>query len=197
MKITDVSMESYRWPRKKPIRNGRYVYPTAGLDVVKIETDDGPIGLGLSGGVEQAVGIGREILSHLKQYVIGQDPFDTERIWEEMWQPKLGGRRGVTTRVISGIDIALWDLKGKITGQPVYKLLGGYAEKIPVYIAGGYYEEDKGLDELAKEMEIALSVGASAVKMKIGGVTIKEDVERVRVVRDTIGPDVKLMVDAN
>ena len=197
MKVTDVRMESYRWPRKKPIRNGRYVYPTAGLDVVKIETDDGPTGLGLSGGVEQAVGIGREILSHLKQYVIGQDPFDTERIWEEMWQPKLVGRRGVTTRVISGIDIALWDLKGKITGQPVSKLLGGYAEKIPVYIAGGYYEEGKGLDELAKEMEIALSVGASAVKMKIGGVAIKEDVERVRVVRDAIGTDVKLMVDAN
>ncbi len=197
MKVTDVRMESYRWPRRKPIRNGRYVYPTAGLDVIKIETDEGLTGLGLAGGVEQAVGIGREILDHLKQYVIGQDPFDTERIWDEMWQPKLVGRRGITTRVISGIDIALWDLKGRAAGQPVYKLLGGFADRIPVYIAGGYYEEGKTLEDLAEEMLTALATGATAVKMKIGGVPIKEDVERVRVVREAIGPDAKLMVDAN
>ena len=197
MKVTDVRMESYRWPRPKPIRNGRYVYPTAGLDVIKIETDEGLTGLGLAGGVEQAVGIGREILDHLKQYVIGQDPFDTERIWDEMWQPKLVGRRGITTRVISGIDIALWDLKGRAAGQPVYKLLGGFADRIPVYIAGGYYEEGKTLEDLAEEMLTALATGATAVKMKIGGVPIKEDVERVRVVREAIGPDAKLMVDAN
>ena len=197
MKVTDVKMESYRWPRKKPIRNGRYVYATAGLDVIKIETDEGVTGLGLSGGVQEAEGIGRQILEHLKQYAIGQDPFDTERVWDDMWQPKLVGRRGITTRIISGIDIALWDLKGKVAGRPVYKLLGGFADKIPVYIAGGYYEEGKGLKELAAEMEEAVALGANAVKMKIGGASIREDVERVRVVRDTVGPDVKVMVDAN
>ena len=197
MKVTDVRLESYRWPRRKPIRNGRYVYPTSGLDVIKIDTDEGVTGLGLSGGIDRSVGIGRELVDHLKQYVIGQDPFDTERIWDEMWQPKLVGRRGITTRVISGIDIALWDLKGRAAGQPVYKLLGGYVDRIPVYIAGGYYEEGKTLDDLAEEMLTALATGATAVKMKIGGVPIKEDVERVRVVREAIGPDAKLMVDAN
>ncbi len=197
MKVTDVRLESYRWPRAKPIRNGRYVYPTAGLDVIKIDTDEGVTGLGLAGGVDRSVGIGRELVEHLKLFVIDQDPFDTERIWDEMWQPKLVGRRGLSTRIISGIDIALWDLKGKATGQPVYKLLGGYVDSIPVYIAGGYYEEGKTLEDLAQEMLVALETGATAVKMKIGGVSIKEDVERVRVVRDAIGPDAKLMVDAN
>ena len=197
MKVTDVRLESYRWPRAKLIRNGRYVYPTAGLDVIKIDTDEGVTGLGLAGGVDRSVGIGRELVDHLKLFVIGQDPFDTERIWDEMWQPKLVGRRGLSTRIISGIDIALWDLKGKATGQPVYKLLGGYVDSIPVYIAGGYYEEGKTLEDLAQEMLIALETGATAVKMKIGGVPIKEDVERVRVVREAIGPDAKLMVDAN
>ncbi len=88
--------------------------------------------------------IGQAILDHFAQVVVGQDPFDTERIWDNLWQPKLVGRRGITTRVISGIDIALWDLKGQVTGLPVYKLLGGFTNKVPVYIAGGYYEEGKG-----------------------------------------------------
>ena len=197
MKVTDVRMETYRWQREKPIRNGRYVYAQAGLNVIKIETDEGVTGVGLGGGVTESEGIGRSITEHLKQVVIGQDPFDTERIWDDMWQPKLVGRRGITTRVISAIDIALWDVKGKASNMPVYKMLGGYTDSVPVYIAGGYYEEGKGLEELAAEMEDSVALGASAIKMKIGGVSIKEDVERVRVVREAVGPDVKLMVDAN
>ena len=197
MKVTDVKMETYRWKRHKPIRNGRYVYPNSGLDVIKVETDEGITGIGLSGSVQEAEEIGRSILGHLKQYVIDQDPFDTERVWDDMWQPKLVGRRGITTRVISGIDIALWDIKGKVANRPVHKLLGGFADKVPVYIAGGYYEEGKGLEDLAAEMEAAVSMGAKAIKMKIGGAPINEDVERVRVVRDAVGPEVKVMVDAN
>ena len=197
MKITSLYMETYRWKRAKPIRNGMYVYPTAGLNVVKVETDEGVTGVGLAGGVQGAEEIGKTILDHFAQVVVGQDPFDTEKIWDDLWQPKLVGRRGITTRVISGIDIALWDLKGKATGLPVYKLLGGYTNKVPVYIAGGYYEEGKGLGELAEEMAIALEMGAQAVKMKIGGAPINEDVERVRVVREAVGPNVRLMVDAN
>jgi L-alanine-DL-glutamate epimerase-like enolase superfamily enzyme len=137
------------------------------------------------------------IVDHLKQYVIGQDPFDTERIWDQMWQPKLIGRRGITTRVLGGIDIALWDIKGKVANRPLYKLLGGFSDKVPVYIAGGYYEEGKGLNELAAEMVESVSMGARAIKMKIGGASIREDVERVRVVREAVGPYVKVMVDAN
>ena len=153
MKVTDVKMEVYRWLRHKPIRNGRYTYPTSGLNVVKVETDEGVTGIGFAGGVQGAEEIGISILDHMKQYVIGQDPFDNERIWDDLWQPKLVGRRGITTRVISGIDIAIWDIKGKVANRPVHKLLGGFTDKIPVYIAGGYYEEDKGLEELAEEME--------------------------------------------
>ena len=197
MKITDVMMETYRWERTRPIRNGRYVYPYSGLNVVKVETDEGVTGVGLAGGVMGAEDIGSTILKHMKQYVIGQDPFDNEKVWDDMWQPKLVGRRGITTRVISGIDIALWDIKGKVANRPVYKMLGGYTDKMPVYIAGGYYEEGKGLEELALETEESLSMGARAIKMKIGGAPINEDVERIRVVREAAGPDVKVMVDAN
>ena len=62
-----------------------------------------------------------------------------------MWVPKLIGRRGLTTRAISAIDIGLWDIRAKVAGLPLYKLLGGFRDRVPTYIAGGYYEEGKGL----------------------------------------------------
>ena len=197
MKIVDVIMESYEWKRQNPIRNGMYVYDTGGIDLIKVLTDEGITGIGLSVGVMGDVNIGQAILNHFKKILIGENPLNSEKIWDNMWQPKLVGRRGITTRVISGIDIALWDLKGKIAGLPLNKLIGGFADKIPVYIAGGYYQEGKGLSDLVFEMEEAVKVGAKAVKMKIGGVSIQDDVERVRVVRETLGDQIDLMVDAN
>ncbi|MBI4305892.1 MAG: mandelate racemase/muconate lactonizing enzyme family protein [Chloroflexi bacterium] len=197
MKITDIKPEVFRWPRHKPIRNGLYTYTHSGLNVVKIETDEGVTGVGLFGGMQDSPEVGVAMIGHFKQALIGRDPLDNERHWHEMWRPKLVGRRGITTRVISGIDIALWDLKGKVAGLPLYKLLGGFTDRVDTYIAGGYYEEGKGLKELALEMEKNIELGARAVKMKVGGAPINEDIERVRVVREAVGPDVKLMVDAN
>ncbi len=199
MKITDVRIEYYSWPRARPIRNGKYTYTHGGISAVKIETSEGVTGLGLGGGGSANTDV-KTLVGFVDGYrpaLIGEDPLDVERIWANMWQPKLTGRRGISTRVISAIDIALWDLKGKICNLPVYKLLGGYTNKIPTYIAGGYYQEGKGLKELAQEMEQNVAMGARAVKMKIGGAPINEDVERVRVAREAVGPNVKLLVDAN
>ncbi len=198
MKITDVRMEMFKWPREKPITNGLYTYTHNLHNIVVIETDDPDItGIGIAGGVEVSPEIGSAIIGHFKKGLVGMDPLDNERIWYEMWRPKLVGRRGVTTRMISGIDIALWDLKGKVANLPVYKLLGGFTDRVDTYIAGGYYEEGKGLKELAEEMEQNVELGATAVKIKVGAVPINEDVDRVRVCREAIGPDVRLMVDAN
>ena len=161
-----------------------------------VETDENVQGLGLTTDMVSA-NIISAIVEGLKPALIGKDPFDNERHWHEMWRPKLVGRRGITTRAIGGIDIALWDIKGKALGIPLYKLLGGFTNKVEAYVAGGYYEKGKGLKELADEMKSHLDIGARAVKMKIGGVPINEDVERVKVVREAIGKDIKLMVDAN
>jgi len=163
------------------------------VGLVKIETDEGitGIGLGAGGAIIDAT------IQQLTPLLIGQDPLDVERHWQQMWVPKLIGRRGMTTRAISALDIGLWDLRAKIAGMPLYKLLGGYQERVPTYIAGGYYEEGKGLPELAQEMQENVAMGARAIKMKVGALSIREDAERVRVVREAIGPDIKLMVDAN
>ena len=199
MKITDVTLQSYTWARPQPIRNGKYTYVDVGLNLIHVHTDEDITGIGWGGGT--AVGRPGEVtialLNHYKQALIGEDPFAYRRIWHNMWEPRIVGRRGISTQVISAIDIALWDVIGKATGKSVHKLLGGYHDRIPAYIAGGYYEEGKGLDELAQEMRDNLALGAKAIKMKIGGVSIREDVERVKVVREAIGDDIKLLVDAN
>ena len=160
---------------------------------MRVFTDEGVEGIGIG----SPSPINRPVADKLRPELIGENPMNIERLWSKMWVPKLIGRRGLTTRVISAIDIALWDLRGRVTGQPLYRLLGGFRDRVPTYIAGGYYEEDKGLDDLAREMEQNVEMGATAVKMKVGGAPIGEDVSRVRVVRDAVGPDVKVMVDAN
>jgi L-alanine-DL-glutamate epimerase-like enolase superfamily enzyme len=193
MRIVDVTRASYRWPRHKPISNGKHTYTHAGLGVVRIQTDAGVTGIGIGA----ASGIAGVTIDQLKPLLIGANPLDHERLWHAMWVPKLIGRRGITTRAISTIDIALWDLKAKVAGMPLFRLLGGYADRVPTYIAGGYYEEGKGLRELAAEMVENVELGARAVKMKVGAVPIAEDVARVKAVRDAVGPDVKVMVDAN
>jgi L-alanine-DL-glutamate epimerase-like enolase superfamily enzyme len=193
MKITAISTEVYRWPRHKPITNGKHTYTHSGVGLVKIETDDGITGIGL-GGINAVV---KAAIEHFTPQLLGQDPLDVERLWHQLWVPKLVGRRGLTTRAISAIDIGLWDLRAKVAGMPLYKLLGGFRDRVPTYIAGGYYEEGKGLDELAQEMIDNVELGAKAIKMKVGALSLREDAERVRVVRDAIGPDVKLMVAAN
>lgn len=199
VKITDVGYRGYRWQRARAIRNGRYTYRDGGVGVVEISTDDGVSGVGLA--VDPIIAEGHQlnqaVVAALRPILIGQDPRDHERIWYEMWQPKLLGRRGLTTRTISAIDIALWDLRGKLFGQPVFKLLGGFQSKVLAYVAGGYYEDGKGLPELADEMVANVGLGARAIKMKVGALDPRLDADRVRAVREAVGSDVKILVDAN
>ena len=189
MNITKVYCEHYRWPKEKPIANGKHVYTHNELNRVCVETDEGITGYGSSWAVHN--------IEEIAAPIIGEDPLNTERLWSKLYVPKFLGRRGNTLWTISAIDIALWDIRSKVTKLPLYQLLGGYRESIPFYIAGGYYGPDKGIPELQKEMEQYVSWGAKAVKMKVGALSIKEDAARVKAVREVIGEDVKLLLDAN
>ena len=133
----------------------------------------------------------------LASYLIGQDPLDNERLWDAMYYGNIqAGRKGVILRGISAVDIALWDIKGKVAGLPLYKLLGGRHEKVPVYISGGYYRKDKGLKELQEEMESYAAQGYKAVKMRVGMLPLKEDLKRIQVTRKAMGDEAHLMLDA-
>lgn len=193
MKITRIVSEYYSWPRPVPISNGVHTWTDVRRAVVKIETDEGVTGIGLGG----AAAGERQFRDAFAQKLIGQDPLLTEKIWADLWSPKLYGRRGYETRALSSLDFALWDIKGKVAGLPLYKLLGGVKNRIPSYVAGGYYAPDKTIRDLQAEMESYVARGARAVKMKVGAVPLGEDVARVKAVREAIGPDIRLMVDVN
>lgn len=191
--IVKATTADYEWVREVPITNGLHTYSTSDMTVVTIETDAGVTGYGIG---RPRPGE-RELRASFLETLIGKDPTRNEQIWSALWSPKMSGRRGYETRALSSIDIALWDIKAKLAGLPLHRLLGGFRDSVPIYIAGGYYTEGKGHGQLQDELRSYVELGARAVKMKVGAVSIPEDVARVKAAREAIGPDVKLLLDAN
>ena len=174
----------------------QWEYSERKICIVKITTNTGHVGWGEGYGPAGIIHAGIE---HLKPYVIGQNPLETETIWSTMYRRTLDyARRGVLVSAISAIDVALWDLKGKIMEQPVHLLLGGKKrDNIIPYATGLYFRSSDNLKaELAEEARGYADMGYKAMKMKVG-LGIERDVEYVKTIRGAIGPDVKLMIDAN
>ncbi|MCY4034720.1 MAG: L-rhamnonate dehydratase [Hyphomicrobiales bacterium] len=164
----------------------------------EVETDDGIVGIGNAALAPQAVKTA--IDAYLAPLVIGADPFDYAYIWEKMYRRSHAwGRKGIGMIAISAIDIAVWDLMGKLAGKPVFKLLGGRTkEKIPVYYSKLYADS---IENMQKEAETALRDGYTAFKSRFGfgpkdGMTgMRENLKRVEAVREVIGYDNDLMLD--
>ncbi|MGQ0604101.1 MAG: mandelate racemase/muconate lactonizing enzyme family protein, partial [Anaerolineales bacterium] len=199
MKITSLTAESYRFLQQRPIRTGDGTFGVTRMSLIRVATDAGLTGISWLYASRLAAHekIIPQLVESFQPMLQGRDPCDTEAIWAALHGATAAGEHGLIASIIGAIDIALWDVKGQAANLPLYKLLGGYAGRIPAYVAGGYYEVGKDLRELAQEMESYVALGARAVKMKIGGAPVKEDVERVRAVRNAVGPDVKVMVDSN
>jgi L-alanine-DL-glutamate epimerase-like enolase superfamily enzyme len=135
----------------------------------------------------------------LRRHVVGKEYQDTEPIWNSMYRDSvLHGRRGSVLRAMSAIDNAIWDLKAKEAGLPLYQLLGATPqETVPAYASGGYYLKGKTVGDLADEMRRYVSMGFPAVKIKVGLLSAEEDTERVKACREAIGPDIELFLDVN
>lgn len=199
MKITEVIAHQLLVDVDEPFTSSRgWFYKTKGALVVEIRTDDGIVGWGDCYG---PAAVNRSIVeSLLRPSLIGRDPFDVEVLWEELYNKvKDYGLSGMTVSSISGVDIALWDIIGKATGKPIHKLIGGaFRTTLQAYATGLYFRNMDRLNEEAVEEALRYrSQGFKAIKMKIGLGSISKDIERVAAVRDAIGPDVALMVDAN
>ena len=203
MKITDITSEVFEWERPG-IWNGAHFYGAGRLHKVTVRTDEGIDGYGWNGGTaaERPLNLFPGYVEYFRPLLIGRDPMDTRGMATDLGENliKVFGPAGVHTQVLAAINIACWDIKGKALGKSVHEMLGGAQRCIRTYIAGGYYAENKGLEQLQEEMRFNLEeMHASAVKIKIGdpNVGVSGDMERVDAARRAIGDDAILLVDAN
>jgi D-arabinonate dehydratase len=209
MKITQVDVIPLARKLNQTFEGGTYRIVNRNTIVTRICTDDGFVGETFGGDEDmtqdQIIGLIRD---HFVPMLLGEDPRDIERLWAKMFYSKvdLGNRslhqldmrnRGVLTQAVAAVDNALWDLLGKIYNTPVYKLLGGFRDKVPVIAIGGYYQAGKGQGQLNDEMQYYRDIGMSGVKFKVGRLSVKEDIERVRKVREIITDNFVIVCDAN
>lgn len=167
------------------------------LITVTITLKDGRTGTGYTyTGGRGGTAITSMIDADLAPFLVGQEAADVEALYDAMqWHIHYVGRGGIASFAISALDIALWDLRGKATGQPLWKLAGGAGIDCNAYCGG--IDLDFSMERLLENIQGYLDRGFTAVKIKVGKPTLEEDVRRVKAVRDLIGPDITFMVDAN
>lgn len=197
MKIQRISTQVYRLPLKEKWISAKYVISEFELVLTEIETDGGLRGTGWYSTIGAGgLSIQRLLESYLSPLLIGEDAWNTERIWDRLWgEVHLLGPAGLTTLAIGTIDIALWDLRAQAAHVPLYVLLGGMRDEVPVYASA--INLHLAGDELLKQTEGFLRQGYSTFKIKIGRNDPEEDLARLRAVRGLIGPKRELLVDVN
>lgn len=194
MRITDVT--AY------PIAGDRRPYL-----VVAVDTDEGVYGVGeagLSGHEETQAAAVRQ----LREVLVGEDPFRTERLWQRMWRSFFFPARGVMSAAIAAIDIALWDIKGKALGQPVHNLLGGRVrDEVACYthLRGGFSTTDEKESSAVAAAREAVAEGWRYLRFGVSGVDdLLEPTQAAReaaalsaALREAVGPDIELMIDVH
>ncbi|HEX6079729.1 MAG TPA: mandelate racemase/muconate lactonizing enzyme family protein [Methylomirabilota bacterium] len=198
MKIRDVATDHYRVPLPVALSDSTHgTIEGFELVTVRLRDADGAEGVGYTytvgtGGAAVHVLLARDLTPRL----LGREAEDIEALWQGMWWAlHYGGRGGAQALAISAADIALWDLRARRQGVPLWRLLGGFDPRVPCY-AGGI-DLEFPLDALLRQTDENLRRGFRAIKMKVGRRSLREDVERVRAMRAHLGPDFPLMVDAN
>ena len=215
MKITGIETFCLHCKMPYPLTYARGEYNEREALLVKVHTDDPDIfGWGeaaMWGGpwATSVACIEREIAP----LIIGLDPRRPEYIWERVYQQTYyHGRKGILLSCLSGVDIALWDILGKASEMPVWRILGGFARPLKAYASSGYYRRNYSVENLADDISAARRAGYHAYKMKVGNihravhaktlhetplrVSFAEDLRRVAAAREAIGSDGELMCDA-
>ncbi|TNC14329.1 mandelate racemase/muconate lactonizing enzyme family protein [Methylobacterium terricola] len=171
--------------------------PAFELNTVRLRDADGAEGVGYTYTCgRNGAAIDAILRRDIPEQILGQEADRIEQLWQRIWWGQhYGGRGGAAVLAQSAIDMALWDLKAKRLGQPLWTLLGGHDPRVQVY-AGGI-DLHLPLDQLLRQTDDNLKKGFRAIKMKVGRPRLSEDVERVRAMREHLGDGVPLMVDAN
>ncbi len=198
MKISSLTTACYRISLPKPLSDSTHGRITHfQLVTVQLRDEEGAEGLGYTYTVGHGGGAIRTlVVDDLRPLLIGSHSDDIEDLWSRMWRRlHYVGRGGLASFAISAIDIALWDLKARRKDLPLWKMLGGTTNQVPVYAGGIDLEFSK--DELLHQAETFLEQGFRAIKMKVGHIELREDLIRVAAMRQLLGTDFPLMVDAN
>ena len=194
MKITNVKASIHRVPVEVPLLKEKIVTP---IVFTAVETDAGVTGYGLTRG-GQRFGMKEFINREVAPFLRGKNPLETERVWNDLLkQFNARVQTGMWSSAVSTIDIALWDIKGKYYKEPVWRLLGGAQNPVQAYITFGLKQYKKEqLVEVAKQL---VAQGEKRLKMVVAvdPENPKVDATRVEAVRDAVGDDVELMIDAN
>jgi len=203
MKITALETDLLKNPPGTPYYDAIH---QLGVDngsvVLRLRTDAGIVGWAHSsfGMIPGGPRVVQTILQEeIKPVLIGKDPAYPRRIRADLWKAlEYQGVGGVAQFAIAAVDIAIWDILGKNAGLPVYKMLGAFRERMPVYsMCGWYYDNDDDLGKFRRAVEAAVEQGYHAVKIKVGRYSMDDDVKRIRMALDIVGKNRRLMVDAN
>ena len=205
MKIMRVEVFTLRAPPpERPHWTSHFIVPTANELLVRLYTDEGIDGFGLATSYTSIDHAVKPWRSGLAQQILGEDPLAPERLYQKLFSlttSKIANERGwsreALIRISAAVDIACWDILGKAANLPLFRILGGYRDEVPAYVTCGYYRDGKDNAELRDEIQMLLGQGHTGFKTKAGGLPLAQDIERMALIREVIGPRRDFMVDPN
>lgn len=198
MRIVKVETIPIVVPLPETFRGSKYQMSERATLITRLHTDEGIVGEIYNGDeVETQVAIARIMRDELFPLIEGRDPLLVDAAWSAMMPVTrdILRDRKLVIMAIAALDSALWDIVGKAAGLPLFKVWGGYRERMPIVAIGGYYH--RSLQQLAEEVHYYREVGLGGCKMKVGGATPEEDAARYLAMREAGGADFVLMADAN
>jgi L-alanine-DL-glutamate epimerase-like enolase superfamily enzyme len=217
-RVVSITTHGVNYPLAAPMADAIHHIPGRAALLVEVACDDGRVGTGEAAIYGGSASVG-EALVHdvLAPRVLGGDPTRPELLWQRMlWPSHQLGTGGALPMAIAGVDIAVWDLLGQLAGLPLFRLLGGHQTRVRAYASGGFYFDGKDASALAEEFKGYAARGYGHGKMKVGrtpetpmnplvhmtepgsaAVPLADDLARVAAVRQALGDDFRLMVDAN
>ena len=204
-KIKEIEFSILTAPdEKRPHWVSLFKVPSANELLVRMKTDDGVEGFGLATSYTDITPLVNVVKGGFSDEILGMDALSPERLYEKLFGLTFSRKaaenswgREALIRISSAVDIACWDIVGKMANLPLYRLFGGYRNKVPCYVTCAYYRDGKDNAELRDEIQMLVEQGHKGFKGKVGGLSLNEDIARMEIVREIIGPDKDLMIDVN
>jgi L-alanine-DL-glutamate epimerase-like enolase superfamily enzyme len=204
-KIKEIEFSILTAPdEKRPHWVSLFKVPSANELLVRMRTEDGVQGFGLATSYTDITPLVNVVKGGLSDEILGMDALSPEGLYEKLFGLTFSRKaaenswgRETLIRISSAVDIACWDIVGKMANLPLYRLFGGYRNKVPCYVTCAYYRDGKDNAELRDEIQMLVEQGHKGFKGKVGGFSLNEDIARMEIVREIIGPDKDLMIDVN